>query len=136
GLMMYGQMTAGSWIYIGSQGIVQGTWLTFAEAARKHYSSDLSGKFVLSAGLGGMGGAQPLAVKMNNGVFLGVEIDPVRIQKRLETGYLDRQAENLHDAMKIIEDHLERKAPVTIGLLGNAATVYRELAQKNFFPDM
>ncbi len=136
GLMMYGQMTAGSWIYIGSQGIVQGTYLTFAEAARKYYNSDLTGKFVLSAGLGGMGGAQPLAVKMNNGVFLGVEINPARIQKRLETGYLDVQVSSLTEAEELIEKHLESGEAISIGLLGNAATVYKELARKHFLPDM
>jgi urocanate hydratase len=136
GLMMYGQMTAGSWIYIGSQGIVQGTYLTFAEAARKHYNGDLAGKFVLSAGLGGMGGAQPLAVKMNNGVFLGVEIDPARIQKRLETGYLDVRVDTLDEAMQLVEKHVDARTPVSIGLLGNAATVYQELAHKVFYPDM
>ncbi len=130
GLMMYGQMTAGSWIYIGSQGIVQGTYLTFAEAAKKHYGSDLTGKFVLSAGLGGMGGAQPLAVKMNNGVFLGVEVDQERIQKRLDTGYLDVMVESLAEAETLIDEALEKKEALSIGLLGNAATVYKALADK------
>jgi len=136
GLTMYGQMTAGSWIYIGTQGILQGTYLTFAEAAQKHYGTDLTGKFVLSAGLGGMGGAQPLAVKMNRGIFLGVEVDPERIQKRLETGYVDCRVDSLEEALKKIQHHLETQEPVSIALLGNAATVYAELVKKRFFPDM
>ncbi len=136
GLTMYGQMTAGSWIYIGSQGIVQGTYLTFSEATRKHFNSDLTGKFVLSAGLGGMGGAQPLAVKMNNGVFLGVEIDPTRIQKRLETGYLDKQTNSLDEALQWVNAAVEKQEAVSIGLLGNAATVYHELVKRNVLPDI
>ncbi len=136
GLMMYGQMTAGSWIYIGSQGIVQGTYLTFAEAAKKHFASDLTGKFVLSAGLGGMGGAQPLAVKMNNGIFLGVEVDESRIQKRLDTGYLDVMVQTLAEAEALIDQHLANKQPVSIGLLGNAATIYKQLVKNGRYPDM
>lgn len=136
GLTMYGQMTAGSWIYIGSQGIVQGTYLTFSEAAQKHFKSDLSGKFVLSAGLGGMGGAQPLAVKMNNGVFLGVEIDPTRIQKRLDTGYLDKLAPDLNTALEWVQEAVKSKTPVSIGLCGNAATIYNELTERNVTPDI
>jgi len=136
GLTMYGQMTAGSWIYIGSQGIVQGTYLTFGEAARKHFNGDLSGKFVLSAGLGGMGGAQPLAVKMNNGVFLGVEIDPTRIQKRLDTGYLDKLAPDLDTALRWVKEAVLNKTPVSIGLCGNAATVYDDLVKRGVTPDI
>jgi urocanate hydratase len=137
GLMMYGQMTAGSWIYIGSQGIVQGTFLTFLEAARKHFGMpSLKGKFVLSAGLGGMGGAQPLAVKMNEGVFLGVEIDPSRLQKRLETGYLDKVVHSLDEAITLVEQHLESETAISIGLVGNAAEVYHELARRRFLPDV
>lgn len=136
GLTMYGQMTAGSWIYIGSQGILQGTFLTFAEAAKKYFQSDLSGKFVLSAGLGGMGGAQPLAVKMNNGIFLGVEVDRSRIEKRLKTGYVDCMVESLEAALKLVQEHLDSKEPISIALLGNAATIYAELVKKRFFPDM
>lgn len=136
GLTMYGQMTAGSWIYIGSQGIVQGTYLTFAEAARKHYNSDLSGKFVLSAGMGGMGGAQPLAVKMNNGVFLGIDVDPSRIQKRLETGYMDKLAGSLDEALLWVKEAVARKEAVSIGLVANAATIYDELVQRHVIPDM
>lgn len=136
GLTMYGQMTAGSWIYIGSQGIVQGTYLTFNEAARKHFNGDLTGKFVLSAGLGGMGGAQPLAVKMNNGVFLGIEIDPARIQKRLETGYLDKVATSYEEAISLVKDAVSKNQAISIGLPGNAATIYDQLVRDNHIPDM
>ncbi len=136
GLTMYGQMTAGSWIYIGSQGILQGTYLTFAEAAKKYFGSDLSGKFVLSAGLGGMGGAQPLAVKMNKGIFLGVEIDESRIDKRIKTGYVDIKVDTLEEALRLVQHHLDSGEPVSIALLGNAATIYQELVKKRFFPDM
>ncbi len=136
GLTMYGQMTAGSWIYIGSQGIVQGTYLTFSEAGLKHFGGDLSGKFILTAGLGGMGGAQPLAVKMNNGVCLGVEIDPERIQKRLDTGYLDKLAPDLETALQWVDEAVASKTPVSIALLGNAATVYSELVAKKRIPDI
>lgn len=136
GLTMYGQMTAGSWIYIGSQGIVQGTYLTFAEAARKHYNSDLSGKFVLSAGMGGMGGAQPLAVKMNNGVFLGIDVDAARIQKRLDTGYMDKLASSPDEALQWVQAAVARKEAISIGLVGNAATIYHELVLRNITPDM
>ncbi|MCA9808150.1 MAG: urocanate hydratase, partial [Cyanobacteria bacterium HKST-UBA06] len=136
GLTMYGQMTAGSWIYIGSQGILQGTYLTFAEAAKKHFDGDLRGKFVLSAGLGGMGGAQPLAVKLNNGIFLGIDVDPARIDKRLQTGYLDMKVDTLEEALKAVETHLEKEEPVSIGLVGNAATLYQQLLDKRFLPDV
>ncbi len=136
GLTMYGQMTAGSWIYIGSQGIVQGTYLTFSEAALKHFDGDLSGKFVLTAGLGGMGGAQPLAVKMNNGVCLGIDIDPVRIQKRLDTGYVDKLAPDLDTALQWVDEAVASKTPVSIALVGNAATVYTELVSKKRIPDV
>ena len=121
GLMMYGQMTAGSWIYIGTQGILQGTYETFAAAAKKHYDSDLNGKIVVTAGLGGMGGAQPLSVTMNNGVCIAVEIDSTRIQKRLETKYLDVATESLDDALSIARDFIFKGKPISIGLLGNAA---------------
>ena len=136
GLTMYGQMTAGSWIYIGSQGILQGTYLTFFEAAKKHFQSNLAGKFVLSAGLGGMGGAQPLAVKMNGGVFLGIDIDPDRIQKRIETGYLDRVASSLDEAMHWIKKAQEAREAVSIGFCGNAATIYNEILVRGYIPDM
>ncbi|MFQ6612078.1 MAG: urocanate hydratase [Fidelibacterota bacterium] len=136
GLMMYGQMTAGSWIYIGTQGILQGTYETFAAAAKMHFNSDLSGKFVLTAGLGGMGGAQPLSVTMNNGVVLVVEIDPSRIQKRLETSYLDVATESLKDALTLVRDAVNKQEPKSIGLLGNAADVVHQLAEMGMVPDM
>ena len=136
GLIMYGQMTAGSWIYIGSQGIVQGTFLTFLEAGRKHFGGDLAGRFVLSAGLGGMGGAQPLAAKMTGAVFLGVEVDPARIAKRLETGYLDKSTESLEEALDWIRGAVKEKKALSVGLLGNAATVYAELVEGGVLPDV
>ncbi|HEV2431594.1 MAG TPA: urocanate hydratase [Burkholderiales bacterium] len=127
GLMMYGQMTAGSWIYIGSQGIVQGTYETFAEAGRRHYGGDWSGKWILTAGLGGMGGAQPLAATMAGASMLAVECDPSRIDMRLRSGYLDRKAVSLDEAMNILAN---ASAPVSIGLLGNAAQVVPQLLKK------
>ena len=136
GLMMYGQMTAGSWIYIGTQGILQGTYETFATAAKKHFSGDLTGKLVLTAGLGGMGGAQPLSVTMNNGVFIGVEIDPFRIQRRLETRYLDVATESIDDALSIARDSIFKGKPISIGLLGNAADIIPEFADRGIVPDM
>lgn len=123
GLIMYGQMTAGSWIYIGTQGILQGTYETFAACAKKHFKSDLTGKLVVSGGLGGMGGAQPLAVTMNNGVAIIIEVDPARIQKRLKTGYLDTMTEKLDEALEIAEKYLKEKKPISIGLLGNCAEI-------------
>jgi len=136
GLTMYGQMTAGSWIYIGSQGIVQGTYETFAEAARKHYGGSLEGKFVLTAGLGGMGGAQPLAVTMNEGVCLAVEIDPQHIQRRLETGYCDEMASTLDEALHQVREATQLGLPLSIGLIGNAAEIYPELVRRGIVPDM
>lgn len=137
GLTMYGQMTAGSWIYIGSQGILQGTYLTFAEAAKKHYGkADLTGKFVLSAGLGGMGGAQPLAAKMNGAVFLGIDVDSQRIHKRAETGYLDLVAPDYETAKKWVRKHLNANEPVSIALQGNAATIYAQMVAEQWIPDM
>jgi len=141
GLMMYGQMTAGSWIYIGTQGILQGTYETFAAAGKKHYGdcsglSPLSGRWILSAGLGGMGGAQPLAATMNGAVFLGIEVDPTRIEKRLKTGYLDAQAKDLDDALKKIENTLKNKESLSIGLCANAADVYPELFKRGIKPDL
>ena len=130
GLMMYGQMTAGSWIYIGSQGIVQGTYETFAEAGRQHYGGDLNGKWILTGGLGGMGGAQPLAATMAGASLLAVECNPTRIQMRLATGYLDRQADTLDGALAIIEDARANDRAVSVGLLGNAADVYAELVRR------
>ncbi|MEE9572526.1 MAG: urocanate hydratase [Candidatus Neomarinimicrobiota bacterium] len=136
GLIMYGQMTAGSWIYIGTQGILQGTYETFAEAARKHFSGDLSGKLVLTAGLGGMGGAQPLSVTMNNGVCIIVEIDPIRIQRRLDTKYVDIATESLEVALSIARDAMIKKKGFSIGLLGNAADIIPQIAKMGIVPDL
>ncbi len=138
GLTMYGQMTAGSWIYIGTQGILQGTYETFAQAARKHYGpdADLTSKLVLTAGLGGMGGAQPLAVTMNGGVALCVEVDPKRIQRRLETAYLDTAAETLDEALALADEAMEAGRPLSIGLPGNAADVYPELVRRGRVPNI
>jgi urocanate hydratase len=136
GLMMYGQMTAGSWIYIGSQGIVQGTYETFAEAGRKHYGGSLAGRWILTGGLGGMGGAQPLAAVMAGASLLAVECRASRIERRLETGYLDRQARTLDEALAMIRDAGVRKAPVSVGLLGNAAEVFPELVRRGVRPDL
>ena len=130
GLMMYGQMTAGSWIYIGSQGIVQGTYETLAEAGRKHYGGDFAGRWILTAGLGGMGGAQPLAATFAGAVSLIVECQQSRIDFRLRTRYLDKQARDLDDALQLIQHHCERKEAVSIGLLGNAAEVMPELVKR------
>ncbi len=136
GLMMYGQMTAGSWIYIGSQGIVQGTYETFVEAGKQHYAGNLRGKWILTAGLGGMGGAQPLAATMAGASMLAVECDPKRIERRLETGYLDQQAKNLDEALKIIETHCKTGQPISVGLLANAADIYPELVKRGIKPDL
>ncbi|MCS5614703.1 MAG: urocanate hydratase [Candidatus Marinimicrobia bacterium] len=136
GLMMYGQMTAGSWIYIGTQGILQGTYETFAAAAKQHFNSDLSGKFVLTAGLGGMGGAQPLAVTMNNGVILTIEVDSKRIERRLSTNYLEVATESLDDAVNMVQDAINSKKPLSIGLLGNAADIVPKMAQMDIIPDL
>ncbi|MEE8342084.1 MAG: urocanate hydratase [Candidatus Neomarinimicrobiota bacterium] len=136
GLMMYGQMTAGSWIYIGTQGILQGTYETFAEAAKLHYNSDLSGKLVLTAGLGGMGGAQPLSVTMNNGVCINIEIDPERIQRRLETKYLDMATESLEEALSLARDAMIKQIGLSIGLLGNAADIVPQVAKMGLVPDI
>ena len=136
GLMMYGQMTAGSWIYIGTQGIIQGTYETFAEAGRQHFKGDLSGKVILTAGLGGMGGAQPLAAAMAGAVSLNVEVDHTRIQRRLDTKYLDVYAKNLDDALKQVEQAKKNKKSTSIGVLGNAAEVHWELLKRGFFPEL
>src|SRR3989440_1577405 len=136
GLTMYGQMTAGSWIYIGSQGIVQGTYETFAAAGRKHFSGSLEGKFVLTGGLGGMGGAQPLAATMNGAVFLGVEVDPARIEKRLKSGYCDKIAHSLDEALKMVEQACKNRHPISIGLVGNCADVLPEIAKRGLVPDI
>jgi len=135
-LMMYGQMTAGSWIYIGSQGIVQGTFETFAAAARKHFDGSLDGKLVVSGGMGGMGGAQPLAATMNGACFLGVEVDPARIEKRIRTGYCDQMTTNLDDALRIIDEARAKGEPVAVGLVGNCADVIPELARRGVVPDV
>ncbi|HXE57776.1 MAG TPA: urocanate hydratase [Gemmatimonadales bacterium] len=136
GLTMYGQMTAGSWIYIGTQGILQGTYETFAELARQRYGGSLAGRLVVTAGLGGMGGAQPLAATMNGAAFLGVEVDPHRIRRRLETGYLDRMATDLDEALRLVLDARARREAVSVGLLGNAAEVLPELARRGIVPDV
>jgi urocanate hydratase len=130
GLMMYGQMTAGSWIYIGSQGIVQGTFETFAAMADKHFGGDLSGKLILSGGMGGMGGAQPLAATLNGAVFLGVEVERERIERRVRTGYCDRLALDLDEALRICEDAIEQKRAVSVGLVGNCAEVLPEIVRR------
>jgi urocanate hydratase len=135
GLMMYGQMTAGSWIYIGSQGIVQGTYETFAEMGRRHYRGDLGGKWILTAGLGGMGGAQPLAATMAGASLLAVECQPSRIEMRLKTGYLDVEAKNLNEALGMIERACRERKPLSVGLLGNAAEVLPELVHRGARPD-
>ena len=131
GLMMYGQMTAGSWIYIGSQGIVQGTYETFAEAGRQHYGGDLAGRWILTAGLGGMGGAQPLAASFAGAVSLNVECQQSRIEFRIRTKYLDKQARDLDHALELIKFHCDRKDSVSIGLLGNAAEIMPELVKRS-----
>ena len=136
GLIMYGQMTAGSGIYIGTQGILQGTYETFAAAAQKHFKSDLTGKLVVSAGLGGMGGAQPLAVTMNNGIFLGIEVDPKRIERRIETGYCDVLCESLDTALEMVNGARKIKEPLSIGLVGNAADIIPELVKRGVAPDL
>ncbi|MFL2547051.1 MAG: urocanate hydratase [Candidatus Rariloculaceae bacterium] len=135
GLMMFGQMTAGSWIYIGSQGIVQGTYETFVEMGRQHYAGDLGGKWILTAGLGGMGGAQPLAATMAGASMLAIECQSDRIDKRLETGYLDRRAETLDEAMAIIEGAIRSGEAISVGLLGNAADLLPEIRRRGIRPD-
>ena len=137
GLMMFGQMTAGSWIYIGTQGILQGTYETFVAAAKKHWNVDsLAGKLILTAGLGGMGGAQPLAVSMAGGVSINIEIDPRRIQRRLETKYLDKSTDSLDKALEWAQGAMNTKTPLSIGLLGNAADLVPEFANQGIIPDL
>ena len=136
GLMMYGQMTAGSWIYIGSQGIIQGTYETFAELGRQHYRGNLAGKWVLTAGLGGMGGAQPLAATMAGASLLAVECQSSRIEMRLKTRYLDMQAASLDEALTAIERSCRERTPLSVGLLGNAAEIYPELVRRGIRPDV
>jgi len=130
GLMMYGQMTAGSWIYIGTQGIVQGTFETFASMADKQFGGDLSGKLVVSGGMGGMGGAQPLAATLNGAVFLGIDVDPARIERRVRTGYCDRLAMSLDEALNVCEDARDQKRAISVGLVGNCAEVLPELVRR------
>lgn len=134
GLTMYGQMTAGSWIYIGTQGILQGTYETLAECARRHFGGTLKGRLVLTAGLGGMGGAQPLAITMNEGVALVVEVDRGRIKRRLEKGFLDKTSENLDEALNLVSQAIRRKEALSVGLLGNAAELFPELLKKGIIP--
>ena len=136
GLTMYGQMTAGSWIYIGTQGILQGTYETLAAVAQRHFGGSLRGRFVLSAGLGGMGGAQPLAITMNEGVGLVVEVDPARAERRLATRYIDVVVDSLEEAMTLVEEPLRRREPKSVGLIGNAADVLPELVARGVVPDV
>ena len=136
GLMMYGQMTAGSWIYIGSQGIVQGTYETFVEVGRRHYDGSLAGKWILTAGLGGMGGAQPLAATMAGASCLAVECQPSRIEMRLRTGYLDVQSNDIDEALAIVDKACRERKPISVGLLGNAAEVFPELVRRGVRPDV
>ncbi|HLS60357.1 MAG TPA: urocanate hydratase [Virgibacillus sp.] len=136
GLMMYGQMTAGSWIYIGSQGIVQGTYETFAECGRQHFDGSLKGTITVTAGLGGMGGAQPLSVTLAEGVCIAIEMDQHRIDRRLETKYLDRQATDLKHAIRLAEEACARGDALSIGLVGNAAEMLPEMIENNFIPDV
>ena len=136
GLIMYGQMTAGSWIYIGSQGILQGTYETFGAVARQHYGGSLAGRFVLSAGLGGMGGAQPLAATLNGAAFLGVEVDEARIDKRIATGYCDRKSRDLGQALAWIREAMTARKPLSVGLVGNAADVLPTLVTQGIVPDV
>jgi len=136
GLTMYGQMTAGSWIYIGSQGILQGTYETFAECGKKYFKNSLKGKFILTAGLGGMGGAQPLAATMNGAVCLVVECDPDKIAKRIQTKYLDTMTTSFTDAMEMIERAIKRKEAISIGLLGNSAEIIPKIAKGKILPDI
>ena len=136
GLTMYGQMTAGSWIYIGTQGILQGTYETFAECANQHFGGTLSGKLVVTGGLGGMGGAQPLAATMNGAAFLGVDVDPSRIQRRVEKGYCDRMAYDLDEALAAVENAKADGEPLSVGLVGNIAEVLPELVRRGIVPDI
>ncbi len=136
GLTMYGQMTAGSWIYIGTQGILQGTYETFAECARQHFNGTLNGRFLLTAGLGGMGGAQPLAATMNGAAFLGIDVDRTRIQKRIDTGYLDVMTEDLDEALKLVLDAQKNKKALSVGLIGNAGEILPKILERKITPDI
>jgi urocanate hydratase len=136
GLMMYGQMTAGSWIYIGTQGILQGTYETFASVAKKHFAGDLAGKLVVTGGMGGMGGAQPLAATMNAAAFLGIDVDPERIKRRVKTGYCDVMVTNLDEALRILKNAVRKREAVSVGLVGNCADIIPELARRGVVPDV
>jgi urocanate hydratase len=136
GLMMYGQMTAGSWIYIGTQGILQGTYETFAAAARKHFGGDLAGRLVVSGGMGGMGGAQPLAATMNGAAFLGIDVDPERIKRRVKNGYCDVMVNDLDEALRILKNAVRKREAASVGLVGNCADVVPELARRGVVPDL
>ena len=136
GLMMYGQMTAGSWIYIGTQGILQGTYETFAAAARKHFQSGLAGRLVASGGMGGMGGAQPLAATLNGAAFLGMDVDPERIKRRVKTGYCDVMVNDLDEALRILKNAVRKREATSVGLVGNCADVIPELARRGVVPDL
>ncbi|MFN7995519.1 MAG: urocanate hydratase [Bryobacteraceae bacterium] len=136
GLIMYGQMTAGSWIYIGTQGIVQGTYETFSSAARKHFGGTLAGRLVATGGLGGMGGAQPLAATMNGAAFLGIEVDPARVRKRIDTGYCDRMTADLDEALSLLRKAMQKREPLSVGLVGNCAEVLPELVSRGVVPDL
>jgi urocanate hydratase len=135
-LTMYGQMTAGSWIYIGTQGILQGTYETFAAAGRQHFDGSLQGRILLSGGMGGMGGAQPLAATMNGAAFLGVEVDPARVQRRIDSGYLDRKTADLDEAWRLVTNARNKKQPLSVGLVGNCADVLPEMVQRGWIPDV
>src|SRR2546425_2493288 len=136
GLMMYGQMTAGSWIYIGTQGILQGTYETFAAAAKKHFGGDLKGKLVVSGGMGGMGGAQPLAATMNGAAFLGIDVDPERIKRRVKAGYCDVMVTSLDEALRILKNAVRKGEATSVGLVGNCADLIPELAKRGVVPDL
>ncbi|MCK4941157.1 urocanate hydratase, partial [candidate division WOR-3 bacterium] len=136
GLIMYGQMTAGSWIYIGTQGIIQGTYETFAACARKHFGGSLSGKWVLTGGMGGMSGAQPLSVTMNEGVILDIEVDPARIQKRIDQGFCDVMVHGLDEALELVFDAVQKKRALSVGLVGNTSEVEPELLRRGIIPDI
>jgi urocanate hydratase len=136
GLMMYGQMTAGSWIYIGTQGILQGTYETFAAAAKKHFAGTLAGKLVVTGGMGGMGGAQPLAATMNGAAFLGIDVDPERIKRRVKAGYCDLMVNHLDEALRILKNAVRKAEPTSVGLVGNCADLIPELARRGVVPDL
>ena len=136
GLTMFGQMTAGSWIYIGTQGILQGTYETFAACGEKYFNGSLKGKFILTAGLGGMGGAQPLAATMNEAAFLGVEVDKARIQKRIDTGFIDIMTDSIDEALKLVLDAKKNNKALSVGLIGNAGEVLPEILKRNVIPDV